>query len=83
MTRKSLNPLTLSVTLLGGAALSLATAFALNTGEKGNETQSAPLHVQVDNSPLVRDVKEGNSFAPRFRADATALRIASHACAAD
>jgi serine protease Do len=64
MTRKSLNPLTLSVTLLGGAALSLATAFALNTGEKANETQSAPLHVQVDNSPLVRDVKEGNSFAP-------------------
>jgi serine protease Do len=64
MTRKSLNPLRLSVFLLGGAALSLGTGLALSTASNGNGTQNAPLHVQVDNSPLARDVKEGSSFAP-------------------
>src|ERR1700693_3114356 len=64
MTRKSLNPLRLGVFLLGGAALSLGTGLALSTASNGNDTQNAPLHVQVDNSPLARDVKEGNSFAP-------------------
>ena len=64
MTRKSLNPLRLSVLLLGGAALTLGTGLALSTASDGNETQNAPLHVQVDNSPLVREVKEGSSFAP-------------------
>ena len=64
MTRKSLNPLRLSVLLLGGAALSLGTGLALSTASNGNDTQNAPLHVQVDNSPLARDVKEGSSFAP-------------------
>jgi serine protease Do len=64
MTRKSLNPLRLSVLLLGGAALSLGTGLALSTASNGNGTQNAPLHVQVDNSPLARDVKEGSSFAP-------------------
>ncbi|MEA3146697.1 MAG: serine protease Do [Verrucomicrobiota bacterium] len=64
MTRKSLKPLALSTLLLGGTALTLATSFALNNGENGTGTQNAPLHVQVDNSPLTRDVKEGNSFAP-------------------
>ncbi len=64
MTRKSLKPLALGVLLLGGSALSLATGFALNGGENGNGSQNPPLHVQVDNSPLTRDVKEGNSFAP-------------------
>jgi len=64
MTRKSLKPLALSVLLLGGAALSLATGFALNSGEKSNGTQNAPLNVQVDNNPLTRDVKEASSFAP-------------------
>jgi serine protease Do len=64
MTRKSLNPLRLSVLLLGGAALSLGTGLALSTASNGNETQNAPLHVQVDNSPLARDVKDGSSFAP-------------------
>jgi serine protease Do len=67
MTRKSLRPLALSVLLLGGTALSLATGFALNSAETGNGTPSspnAPLHVQVDNNPLARDVKEGSSFAP-------------------
>src|SRR3984893_1198558 len=64
MTRKSLKPLALSTLLLGGTALTLATSFALNNGENGTGTQNAPLHVQVDNAPLTRDVKEGNSFAP-------------------
>src|SRR6202011_2259300 len=64
MTRKSLNPLRLGVFLLGGAALSLGTGLALSTASNGNDAQNAPLHVQVDNSPLTRDVKEGNSFAP-------------------
>ncbi len=64
MTRKSLKPLLWSLLLLGGSALTLATGFAVNTAENGNGTQNAPLHVQVDNSPLTRDVKEGNSFAP-------------------
>src|SRR5580693_5372459 len=64
MTRKSLKPLVLSILLLGGSALSLATGFALSNGEDANGTKNAPLNVQVDNSPLTRDVKEGNSFAP-------------------
>jgi serine protease Do len=64
MTRKSLNPLRLSVLLLGGAALSLGTGLTLSTASNGNETQNAPLHVQVDNSPLAREVKDGSSFAP-------------------
>jgi serine protease Do len=64
MTRKSLNPLKLSAALLGGAALFLGTGLALDAASNGNGTGNAPLHVQVDNSPLVRDVKEGTSFAP-------------------
>src|ERR1700747_1950583 len=64
MIKKSLKPIALGVLLLGGSVLSVATGFALNGGENGNGTQVAPLHVQVDNTPLVRDVKEGNSFAP-------------------
>ncbi|MBV8142190.1 MAG: DegQ family serine endoprotease [Verrucomicrobia bacterium] len=54
----------MSILLLGGSALALATGFALNSGTKGNETANPPLQVQVDNSPLTRDVKEGSSFAP-------------------
>ena len=64
MTRKSLNPLRLSVLLLGGAALSLGTGLALSTASNGNDKQNAPLHVQVDDTPLAREVKDGNSFAP-------------------
>jgi serine protease Do len=64
MTRKSLNPLTLGVLLLGGAALSLGTGLALSTSADGNDAQNAPLHVQVDNNPLAREVKDGSSFAP-------------------
>src|SRR5208282_3495768 len=64
MTRKSLNALRLGVLLLGGAALSLGTGFASSTASNGNETQNAPLHVQVDDSSLAREVKDGSSFAP-------------------
>src|SRR5271165_6649499 len=64
MTRKSLNSLRLGVLLLGGAALSLGTGLALSTASNVNETQNTPLHVQVDNSPLAREVKDGSSFAP-------------------
>jgi len=64
MTRKSLKPLVMSILLLGGSALSLATGFALSNGEDANGTKNAPLNVQVDNTPLARDVKEGTSFAP-------------------
>src|SRR5580700_12087248 len=64
MTRKSLKPLLWSILLLGGSALTIATGFAVNNGENGKETQNTPLHVQVDNNPLTRDLKDGNSFAP-------------------
>ena len=64
MTRKSLKPLVWSILVLGGSAITLATGFAVNSGENGNATQNAPLHVKVDDNPLTRDVKEGNSFAP-------------------
>src|SRR3984893_13043799 len=64
MMRKSLKPLLWSILLLGGSALTIATGFAVNNGENAKETQNAPLHVQVDNNPLTRDLKDGNSFAP-------------------
>src|ERR1700726_4677599 len=64
MKRKSLKPLVWSILLLGGSALTMATGFAVNSGENSKGTQNAPLHVQVDNNPLTRDMKEGNSFAP-------------------
>jgi serine protease Do len=64
MTKKSVKPLVLSILLAGGTALSVATGFALSGGENNQNTQNAPLNVQVDNTPLVRDVKEGTSFAP-------------------
>jgi serine protease Do len=64
MTRKSLKPLLWSILLLGGSALTIATGFAVNNAEHDKETQNAPLHVQVDNNPLTRDLKDGNSFAP-------------------
>jgi serine protease Do len=62
MIRRSLKPMALGVLLLAGSVLSVATGFALNGGENGNG--KPPLDVKVDNTPLVRDVKEGNSFAP-------------------
>ena len=64
MTKKSLSLLRLSALLLGGTALSLGTGFALSPASNGNETQNAPLHVQVDNSPLARNAQDATSFAP-------------------
>src|SRR5215471_17225927 len=64
MTKKSLSPLRLSALLLGGTALSLGTGFALSPASNGNEAQNAPLHVQVDNSPLVGNTQDATSFAP-------------------
>jgi serine protease Do len=64
MTKKSLSPLRLSALLLGSTALSLGTGFAISPASNGNETENAPLHVQVDNSPLVRNAQDGTSFAP-------------------
>ena len=64
MTNKSLSPLRLSALLLGGTALSFGTGFALSPASNGNEAQNAPLHVQVDNSPLVRNAQDATSFAP-------------------
>ncbi len=50
--------------LAGGISLSVATGFALNgNGNNNQTTQNAPLNVQVDNTPLTRDIKEGTSFA--------------------
>ena len=64
MTKKSLKPLVLSLLLAGGAALSLGTGFALSGGRNSQSSQNAPLNVQVDTTPLNRDLKEGSSFAP-------------------
>jgi serine protease Do len=64
MTRKSLKPFVLSILLAGGTALTVATGFALNGNENSQSTQNPPLNVQVDNTPMARDVKEGTSFAP-------------------
>jgi len=63
MTRKSLKPFVLSILLAGGAVLSVATGFALSGNENNQSAQNPPLNVQVDNTPLARDVKEGTSFA--------------------
>ena len=67
MTKKSLSRLRLSALLLGGTALSLGKGFALSPASNGNEAQNAPLHVQVDNSPLVRNARDATSFAPMVK----------------
>jgi serine protease Do len=64
MTRKSLKQYASSFCLLAGAALTLGTAFALNSDELKKETQNPPLIVQTDDGPITRDVKSGTSFAP-------------------
>jgi serine protease Do len=64
MTKKSLSLLRLSALMLGGTALFLGTGFALSPASNGNEAQNAPLHVQVDSSPLVRNAQDATSFAP-------------------
>ena len=63
--RKSISGLKLAALFLGGAGLCLETSFALNPASNdGKEAQNAPLQLREDDSPLVRDVKDGTSFAP-------------------
>ncbi len=65
--RKSISRLRLSALILGGAGVCLGTVFALNPAPNngsGNEPQKAPLQIREDDSPLLRDVKDGTSFAP-------------------
>ena len=62
---KSISRFRLGVLLLGGVGLCAGTGLALSPAiNSGNETQKAPLQIREDNSPLVRDVKDGTSFAP-------------------
>jgi serine protease Do len=63
--RRSLSRLRLGALVLGGAALSLGTGLALNPAQSSkNQTNNAPLQIREDNTPLVRDLKDGTSFAP-------------------
>ena len=63
--RRSLSRLRLGALVLGGAALCLGTGLALNPAQgSNNDTNNAPLQIREDDSPLVRDVKDGTSFAP-------------------
>jgi serine protease Do len=62
---KSISRLRLSALLLGGVGLCAGTGLALSPAvNSGNETQKAPLQIREDDNPLVRDVKDGTSFAP-------------------
>jgi serine protease Do len=54
--------------LLGGVGICAGTGFALNPAvNNGSETQKTPLQIREDDNPLVRDVKDGTSFAPIVR----------------
>ena len=46
--------------MVAGAALTIGTGLALSS----NQTQSPPLAVQTDDTPITRDLKSGTSFAP-------------------
>ncbi|MBV9298283.1 MAG: DegQ family serine endoprotease [Verrucomicrobia bacterium] len=62
--RKSFNQLRLGALVLGSAGLCLATGSALSAvSNQGGETNKEPLQIREDDTPLVRDVKEGTSFA--------------------
>ncbi len=62
--RKSISILGVGALLLGGAGLCLGTASGLSPSSTNvNEAQSAPLQIREDNSPLVRDAKDGTSYA--------------------
>jgi S1-C subfamily serine protease len=62
---KSISRLRLSALLLGGVGLCAGTGLALSPAvNSGNETQKAPLQIREDDNPLVRDGKDGTSFAP-------------------
>ena len=63
--RKSIGALKWAALFLGGAGLCLGTSLALNPASNdGNEAQKAPLQLREDDGPLVRDIKDGTSFAP-------------------
>jgi serine protease Do len=64
MNRTSLKRYASSVLLLAGAALTIGTGLALSSEEQKKETQNSPLTVQTDDTPIVRDLKTGTSFAP-------------------
>ncbi len=50
--------------MLGGVGLCAGTSLALIPVSNGSETGKAPLQIREDDKPLVRDVKDGTSFAP-------------------
>ena len=63
--KKSYSRLRLGVLLLGSLGLCAGTGLALSpASNNGGETGKAPLQIREDDKPLVRDVKEGISFAP-------------------
>jgi serine protease Do len=65
MVKKSISRLRLGALLLGGVGLCAGTGLALSPAvNSSDETQKAPLQVREDNRPLVRDAKDGTSFAP-------------------
>jgi serine protease Do len=62
--KRSINRLRLGTLLLGGMGLSAVTGLALSpASNNGDETGKAPLQIREDDKPLVRDVKDGTSFA--------------------
>ena len=62
--KRSINRLRLGTLLLGGMGLSAVTGLALGpSSNNGDETRKAPLQIREDDKPLVRDVKDGTSFA--------------------
>ena len=61
---KPLNKTSIWVSAVAGAAL-IASGTAVFSATAGNENNEKPaLNLKVDNAPLVRDTKLGNSFAP-------------------
>ena len=62
---RSINRLRLGALLLGGVGLCAGTSLALSSASNsGGETGKATLQIREDDKPLVRDVKDGTSFAP-------------------
>jgi len=50
--------------MVAGAALIIGTGLALSSNQQKQETQSPPLAVQTDDTPITLDLKSGTSFAP-------------------
>jgi serine protease Do len=62
---RAISRLKLSALLLGGLGLCAGTGLALGpASNNGGETGKTPLQIREDDNPLVRDVKDGTSFAP-------------------